>query len=112
PAKLPLRRTIAHHAHGHRAAGVVHQHQRGRRGLVVAGPYALATSVHRVVEHAVGRQRTVAEDIDHQRTALARGVFQAGTHALAGTEVANLAGGALAGVVVEAAHLDGAGAGI
>src|SRR5690606_28135129 len=107
-----FRHAAGHRAHRHRTAGVVHQHQRGGGGLVVAGPHALAAAVDRVVEHAVGGQRTVAEHIHHQRPALAGCVFQAGADAFAGTDVAQLARGALAGVVVEAAHLDGARAGI
>src|SRR5690606_40763475 len=48
----------------------------------------------------------VAEDVQHQRLALACSVFQACTHALASTEVSYLAGCTLARVVVEAAHAD------
>src|SRR5690606_16381577 len=93
------------------AVGVVHQEIGGGGLLAVAGPYALAAPAGGFVQHAVGEYRAVAEHIDHHRHTDARGVFQAGADTATGAQVAGLAGGALAGVVVVTAHGDGTGAG-
>src|SRR5690606_37037644 len=63
-------------------------------------------------DHAVAENRAVAKYVDHYRYAFARRVFQAGTNAAARTQIANFAGGSVAGVIVVAAHGDGASTGI
>src|SRR5690606_19251803 len=88
------------------ARWIVDEEERRSCLLIVAGPYAFPASVDGIVDRAVGRQGPVAEDVQHQRLALACSVFQACTHALASTEVSYLAGCTLARVVVEAAHAD------
>ncbi len=72
---------------------------------------AFAAALFGIVDHAVAGDRAVAEHIKHQRHAAVGGVFQAGAHAFAGAEIADFAGGAVAGVVIKAAHGHGAGAG-
>src|SRR5690606_31527424 len=69
----------------------------------VAGPLALAPAVDGVVDLAVARQRAVAEDVQHQRHALAGRVLEARAHAPAGAEVLDLAFLPPAAVVVVAA---------
>ena len=94
------------------AVGVEDQEIGGGDVLVVRGPHALAASADRIVDHAAARERAVAEYIDHDRLVDARRVLQAGADAVAEIQIARLAVHAIAGVVVEAAHLDGAGGGI
>ena len=66
----------------------------------------------RVVDHAIAGQRAVAEHVHHQRHAR-RGRRIPGTRPCsARRENPRLAGGAIARVIVEAAHGDGAGAGV
>src|SRR5690606_26550083 len=76
--------------------------------LVVACPLALAAAVDRIVDHAVARQRAVAEDVENERHADARGVLEARAHAASRAEILDLTLLACAAVVVVAAHRDAA----
>ena len=92
--------------------GIEDQEIGARHILIVGRPDALATTRHRVIDHAAAGQRAIAEHIDHERFAATRGVFQAGTDTAAEIEIPRLAGRAITRMVVETAHLDGAGTGI
>src|SRR6185503_3857842 len=89
-----------------RGRRVVDQEERSGSRLVVTSPLTLAAAVDRVVDHAVRGQRAVAEYVDHQRLAATCGELQTRADTAARAQVAQLAGRAIAGVIVETAHAD------
>src|SRR6266404_4484020 len=99
--------------HGNRLAlGAVNQEIGRRDALIVGGPYTLASAAHRAVDHAVAGERTIAEDIDHDRLADTGRIFQTGADAIAEVQVARLTIHSVARVIVESTHFDGAGRGV
>src|SRR5262249_30588372 len=93
------------------ALGTVGQEEgRGDRG-VVALPAELVAAGGAAIHHAVGTERAVRQHVHHDGAAEARRVLEHRADHLPGLEVAGLAGGTGAVVVVVAAEGDGTGAG-
>src|SRR5258707_8912327 len=90
------------------AGGAVNQEISRRDALIVSGPDALATPAYGAVDHAVARERTIAKDIDHDRLADSRSIFQTSTDAVAEVQIARLTIHSVARVIVESTHFDGA----
>src|SRR3977135_4548238 len=90
------------------ALGAVDEEECRCRVLVIALPPELAAAGGAAVDRAGRAQRAVAEDVDHHRGADPLRVLEDGADHLAPLEVAGLAAGPGAVVVVEAAQGDGA----
>src|SRR5437762_1648170 len=94
------------------ALRAVDEEESRRRVLVVVLPPELAAAGSAAVDRSGCAQRAVAEHVDHHRGADPLCILEDGADHLARLEVAGLAGGPGAVVIVEAAERDGARTGV